>query len=190
MLHVCFPDHFGALTLPQIFYKVQSFFSTVSADEDIRFINDDLIGFFNSVPQARILESVCILLKRYCQLSTKEFITVCIARGAREVKSIAGRTKRAGDPKYWKQIQLSDLTQIVQATFSCGIFTACNVQRKQREGTSIGNQISPILSALPVIATEIGWLTLYSSPRLQPFLPIRYVDNRFIIVSLKLVGQV
>ena len=127
MLHVCFPDHFGALTLPQIFYKIQSFSSTVSVDEDIRFINDDLIGFFNSFPQARMLESVCILLKRYCQLSTNEFVTVCIARGAREVESNAGRTKRAGDPKYWKQIQLSDLTQIAQAIFSCGIFTACNV---------------------------------------------------------------
>ena len=113
---------------------------------------------------------MCILLKRYCQLSTNEFITVCIARGAREIKSIA-------------EIQLSNLTQIVQATFSCGIFTACNVQWKQREGTSIGNQISPLLSALPVIATEIGWLTLCSSPRLQPFLPIRYVDNRFIMYA-------
>ena len=80
MLHVCFPDHFGALTLPQIFHKVQSFFSTVSADEDIRFINDDLIGFFNSVPQARILESVCILLKRCCQLSTNELIHYSVHR--------------------------------------------------------------------------------------------------------------
>ena len=117
MLHVSFPNHFGALTLPQIFYKIQSFFGTVSAHEDVRFINDDLIGFFNIVPQARILESVRILLERYCQLSTNEFITVCVARGAREVKSIAGRTKRAGDPKYWKQIQLSDLIPIVEAFF-------------------------------------------------------------------------
>ena len=182
-LQVCFPDHFGALALPLIFRKIQDFFNTVPNDEDLRFINDDLIGFVNSVPQARILECVGTLLRRYCQVSTNEFITVCIARGFREVKSIAGRTKGAGDPKYWKQIQLSDLSQIVQATFSCGIFTAYNVQWRQREGTSIGNQISPISSALPVIATEIGRLTLHQSHRLGPFLPIRYVDNRFILYS-------
>ena len=100
MLQVCFPDHFGALTLPLIFRKIQDFFNTVPSDEDLRFINDDLIGFFNSVPQARILECVGTLLRRYCQLSTNELITVCIARGFREVRSIAGRTKGAGDPKY------------------------------------------------------------------------------------------
>ena len=177
MLHLCFPDHFGALTPPQIFHKIQQFFSTVPNDEDIRFSNGDLIGFFNSVPQARILECVCTLLQRYRQLSTNEFITVCVARGHREIESVAGRTKGAGDPKYWKHIPLSDLPQIVQATFSCGIFTACKSQWRQREGTSIGNHISPILSALPVIATEIGWLTLYQSPRLDSFLLIRYVDN-------------
>ena len=117
MLHLlCFPDHFGALTLPQIFHKIQAFFATVSNKEDIRFINDDLIGCFNSVPEAWILECVCILLQRYCQLSTNEFITVCVARGPKEIKSVAGRTKGAGDPKYWKHTQLSDLSQIVQAT--------------------------------------------------------------------------
>ena len=178
-----FPRPFGALTLPLILRKIQDFFNAVPSDEDICFITDDLIGFFNSVPQARILDCVRTLLRRYCQLSTNEFITVCIARGFREVKSIAGRTKGAGDPKYWKRTQLSDLTQIVQATFSCGIFTACNVQGRQREGTLVGNQISPILSAPPVIATEKGWLTLYQSHRLDPFLPIRYVDNRFIMYS-------
>ena len=39
------------------------------------------------------------------------------------------------------------------------------------------------LSALPVIATEIGWKTLYQSSRLDPFLPNWYVDNRFIVYS-------
>ena len=58
-----FPDHFGALTLPLIICKIQEFFSTVPNCEDIRFINDDLIGFFNSVPQGRILECICILLQ-------------------------------------------------------------------------------------------------------------------------------
>ena len=144
--------------------------------EDVRFINDDLIGFFNSVPQVRILERVSTLLQQYSQLSSKEYITVCIARGRRETKSIAGRTKSAGDPEYWKHIiQLADLLHIAQS--------ACNCQWKQREGTSIGNQISPILSALPVIATGRGWLTLHNSSRLLPFLPIRYVDNRFIMYS-------
>ena len=117
MLHLCFPDHFGALTLLQIFCKIQEFFSAVPNCEDIRFINDDLIGFFNSVPQDRILECVCVLLQRYRQLSADEFITVCVARGPREIKSVAGRARGAGDPKYWKHIQLSDLSQIAQPTF-------------------------------------------------------------------------
>ena len=60
MLHVCFPDRLGTLAPPQIFAKIQGFFSTVPLQEDVRFINDDLIGFFNSVPQVRILEATTV----------------------------------------------------------------------------------------------------------------------------------
>ena len=76
------------------------------------------------------------------------------------------------------------MPDVVQVSFNCGMFQACGARWKQDDGTCIGNQISPILSSLPVLCTEIGWQRLFASCNLlsQSFI-VRYVDNRFIITS-------
>ena len=54
----------------------------------------------------------------------------------------------------------------------------------QMDGTCIGNQISPSLSSLPVLCTEIGWQRLFASyDLLNKSFIVRYVDSRFIIAS-------
>ena len=182
MIHACFPEHFGSLTLPQIFDKLHSWFRELPVSSTIGCQNDDLVGFFNSVPQVRILQTIDVLMLRYSQLTDTAKITVCIAKGKREVKSISGRTTFAGDPRYWKSVDVSDVPAMVQASFDCGIFQACGALWQQHDGTCIGNQISPILSSLPVLCTEVGWQALFASSRLlRPFIAIRYVDNRLIL---------
>ncbi|OLP82705.1 Xylosyltransferase 1 [Symbiodinium microadriaticum] len=59
---------------------------------------------------------------------------------------------------------------------------------QQTCGTSMGNQISPILSTCAIVATEITWLRIYgqyaASAHMADQLWIRrYVDNRAIIVD-------
>ena len=51
-----------------------------------------------------------------------------------------------------KQLTLL-ITTIVRLSFDCGLFAALNKVWKQVDGTSIGNQISPVLSSLPMVMT-------------------------------------
>ena len=188
MIQLCFPDHFGSVPLPVIWSKLQQYFEETPDDVTLTLTNDDLVGFFNSVPQARILQSVQVLLSRFSQLSECSHITVCISRGRRDIKSVAGRTQMAGDPKWWKQLELADIPHIVQATFACGVFTACGACWQQHDGTCIGNQISPILSSLPVLCTEIGWQRLFASQALNKLtFIVRYVDNRLILLPSQMI---
>eukprot|EP00439_Symbiodinium_sp_Y106_P058460 s1967_g8.t1 len=92
--------------------------------------------------------------------------------------------KRAGEPRRWKSIDIEDVPAVVQVSFNCGTFQARGARWKQHDGTCIGSQISPILSSLPVLCTEIGWQRLFASCNLlnESFI-VRYVDNRLIITS-------
>ena len=82
----------------------------------------------------------------------------------------------------WKTIDPVDLTSIVRLSFDCGLFVALNKVWKQVDGTSIGNQISPVLSSLPVVMTELGWRTSFPQTVNSPLTFLaRYVDNRLVI---------
>ena len=182
MIQTCFPSHFGSLPLPLIWDKLHKFFLNTPLHVPLTLTTDDLVGFFNSVPQVRIAEAVDMLLFRFQQCSQSSRLMVNVNPACRQIKSISGTTKRAGDPRWWKSIDIQDVPAIVQVSFSCGIFEACGARWKQHDGTCIGNQISPILSSLPVLCTEIGWQRLFASSQLlaESFI-VRYVDNRFII---------
>ena len=184
MIHTCFPSHFGSLPLTMIWEKLHQFFIQTPQHVQLALANDDLVGFFNSVPQVRIAEAVELLLFRFQQVSFSSRLMVNISPAFRQIKSISGATKRAGGPRWWKSIDIQDVPDVVQVSFNCGTFQACGARWKQHDGTCIGNQISPILSSLPVLCTEIGRQRLFASCDLwsQSFI-VRYVDNRFIITS-------
>ena len=184
MIHTCFPSHFGSLPLPMIWEKLHQFFIHTPQHVQSALTNDDLAGFFNSVPQVRIAEAVDLLLFRFQQVSFSSRLIVNISPAFGQIKSISGSTKRAGEPGWWKSIDIQDVPDVVQVSFDCGTFQACGARWKQHDGTCIGNQISPVLSSLPVLCTEIGWQRLFASYDLvdQSFI-VRYVDNRFIITS-------
>ena len=55
---------------------------------------------------------------------------------------------------------VEDIPLIVEVSFSTGVFTAAGRCRLQKEGTCVGNQISPVLSGLPVLMAEQTFLKL------------------------------
>eukprot|EP00439_Symbiodinium_sp_Y106_P076035 s899_g15.t1 len=186
MIQTCFPLHFGSMPLPLIWDKLHDFFLNTPWHVALTLKNDDLVGVFNSVPQVRIAQAVGMLLFRLQEVSFSTRLTVNISPNRRQIKSISGATKKAGDSRLWKLIDVEDIPTVVQVSFSCGIFGACGVRWKQHDGTCIGNQISPILSSLPVLCTEVGWQRLFASSKLIAGSSIvRYVDNRLIITSLE-----
>ena len=55
-------------------------------------------------------------------------------------------------------VECRDIPDIVELSFSTGVFTAAGKCRLQVEGTCIGNQISPIFPGLPVLMAERQFL--------------------------------
>ena len=56
------PQDFGQLSIPQIWKKVHHHFEATDDSISLACVNDDLVVFFNSVPQTRLLDAVHQLL--------------------------------------------------------------------------------------------------------------------------------
>ena len=68
-----------------------------------------------------------------------------------ETRAMVGKP-RGGNTRSLKSLELADLELIVRTSFKTGVFKA-----RQIRGTSIGNQLSPVLSSLPVLLRERQW---------------------------------
>ena len=83
-------------------------------------------------------------------------------------------------------MSIKQLLQVVQLSFSANMFVALGTVFAQIRGSTIGNQISPIISSITVMMQEVTWQQQFSlflrSNRLSFFL-CRYVDNRFVIFA-------
>ena len=122
--------------------------------------NDDLVGFFTSLPQQRILEDVQDMIQRYCRSNRLDIATAVMSVPSRTHKyhqpSIQGKVSFADQPMV--KIQLKHVLDIVKMSFDLGIFHVAGLSFRQTHGTAIGNQISPVLSGISVskIATWLG----------------------------------
>ena len=89
----------------------------------------------------------------------------------------------------FKRCWVEDIPLIVQVSFSTGILTAAGKCRLQKEGTCIGNQISPVLSGLPVLMAEQTFSKSVPHVIFSSFLFLRYVDNRLILAPSHILQQ-
>ena len=169
----------------------------MNEDEHYSVVNDDLVGFFNAIPQDRICCSVNLLLKAYSEKLQRpaDQLPVCISVNLSAPAS-SSRVYQ-GSVRTLKNFQhhsifVEDIPEIVKLSFETGIFVALNKCFKQIRGTSIGNQISPILSAIAIAGNELAWKTNFKTWR-QSFEHLcfftRYVDNRFCIVPDRLIND-
>ncbi|CAE7824317.1 unnamed protein product [Symbiodinium sp. CCMP2592] len=172
MLRITWPNHFGDVSSPQLWEEIHQLFNNnehLYPERHLKFLNHDLVGFFNSIPQSDILQSIHFLTSQFLD-DHNPTITV--------------------DP-HNKIVQAEHIPAIIQFSFDACAFTAIGEVREvfqQTCGTSMGNQISPILSTCAVVATEITWLRMYgqfvsSAHFYDKFWIRRYVDNRAIIVD-------
>ena len=183
MCVMLWPQEAGQLSVPEIWKKVHQRFSL--ADQDVLFsaINDDLVGFFNSVPQSRLLEAVQALTTQWVNQHGETQLSVNMAlKGPVHHTSFVGQYKRTSSNI--KTVRIQDILTIVQASLNTHVFKAVNQIWVQHRGAGIGSHISPCISNLAVTLIERGWRHAYStfvtSSKLQ-LLFTRYVDNRFIL---------
>ena len=95
-----------------------------------------------------------------------------------------GRPRQAA--KRTVLIHLSDIVDICQLSCEASVFTVMHKVFRQTRGATIGNQISPMLAGLTVSIEEeiyVRHLQSFFDAYKPLFFCTRYVDNRLVIVS-------
>ena len=188
MLPVVFPNSYGHQSLPEIFRGLHHFLSNVDEDVELKEFNQDLVGFFTSLPTDQIMVAVNHLIDSYAAIQTTDFDTIkfTVQLGASEprLRVFQGSYKRHRSKT--GTIFLKDLSRICQLSLETSFFTQMGRIVKQTRGSAIGNQISPSLANIAVSYNEQQWCdanrqALEALPS-QVYI-IRYVDNRLVLCS-------
>ena len=196
MLKQVWPQSLGQYSIPEIWKATHMYFQTVPEETDLHTLNDDLIGFFNSVPQSKLLQAVHTLVKDWYNMYGTETIQVEVNKNNFHTQNItAGRPNRNNfDTSRTRTINIHDLPKIVQLSFDSCIFETMGRIFRQHRGTGIGNQISPVVSNIAVTLIERVWYAsfqqqLQGMQRTHSMLMLRYVDNRFALFPANLVHK-
>ena len=148
MTRTLYPDARGLQSMPQLWRSLHRHWSKPRSEPDQEW-NDDLVGFFNAVPRKGIIRAVNVLTEQFLKQSGCTVLSVDLLSKSGHQGKPRGRMCSS-----FKRCWVEDMPLIVQVSFSTGIFTAAGKCRLQKEGTCIGNQISPVLSGLPVVMAE------------------------------------
>ena len=190
ILSTTWPDLLGLDKAPVIWNKLHAFLANMDDDEDYTVINDDLVGFFNAIPQERIIDSVHDLLSDFFAMrcNRQQFdqvqMSVNLSKLVHHNRVFQGKVRSLNKLNF-KSLFLADIPDLVQLSFDSGVFTALGTCYRQIRGSSIGNQISPILSAISIAKYERTWKQSFSAwltLNQQALFLTRYVDNRFCIL--------
>ncbi|OLQ01336.1 hypothetical protein AK812_SmicGene15914 [Symbiodinium microadriaticum] len=161
--HVAFPANFGKLKLHELWSSLHGFLDRLShatAQEYVT-VNDDLAGFFTSIPVSR--------LKHACELALDRFFDNKQSGGKNrgefwftvDEKSASshGRVLRGKPMKNrasaCRKVFAGDLLKIIELFFSFASFTVLGRCFEQMRGSPIGNQLSPSLCNIAV-CMEVG----------------------------------
>ena len=189
MIRLVWPEATGLATTPQLWKSLHDFLRRTHPTVHLAEVNDDLVGFFNSVPRQQILDSLSRLVALYQEREFPPHITVSLRKLSNSECAWPGKPWARG-AKHLKYLHVSDLEPIVSVSFKAGVFTTLGLVFRQHRGTCIGNQISPVLRSLPVIQRESCWqrewkqfLTstkFFDSPQAELFI-CRYADSRLLL---------
>ena len=198
------PQAMGLTPMPLMFQKLHHFLSTLPTHDPLdpsthfEHINDDLVGFFNALPQHQILTDFDLLIQAYLDLTHKPpnttSFTVDLSQSSTQLHkvhngSVTYNHKATHNLLHTKTIHLRHLRLIISTSFSTGIVRVMDMCLQQIQGSTIGNQISPTLCSIPVITRELQWQRSYNlwyTNHSSTFFLERYVDNRFGIIPSNL----
>ena len=182
------PRSFGLHTLPSILQQLTEFLQMLPDDAHPVVFNQDLVGFFTSIPVFRILNAVKWAVNEYSMLQKTDIDDITFSVNLREqdtkLRVWRGRPRRAA--KRTVLIHLSDIVDICQLSCEASVFTVMHKVFRQTRGATIGNQISPMLAGLTVSIEEeiyVRHLQSFFDAYKPLFFCTRYVDNRLVIVS-------
>ena len=181
---ITFPEGLDVKHNVKLWTALHSFMHSIDQDTSLdtfRVFNDDLVGFFNSLPQSRIQQACALMIERYqTKHRPAESISMSIDLSTHQKQFRVFRGK-----SFCKHLFLQDIPELVRIAFEGSFFQCMGIVFQQSRGATIGNQLSPALCGLTVAAEEQMWFESFqlflSSHRRLVFLS-RYVDNRFTIL--------
>ena len=183
MMKDVFPHSFGNATLPQMFSSLHS----TPSEHHLLQSNQDLVGFFTSIPADRIHNAVNWMLQRYKELhqDTDNMIFTVFPKEKDVQLRIFRCTKRALQGRAF-YIRLGDILPLCMLSLQTSLFTQMQQVFQQVRGSAIGNQISPVLADIAVSYVEQQWW-IQNEHLIRPFRDhffiCRYVDNRLVVFS-------
>ena len=126
MLLQLWPQAMGQLAVPQIWSRIHAFFKDTSPEFTLDNINDDLVGFFNSVPQDRLLDAINSLITEWQNQHDQVTLSVDMPQRGNPLQlSYVGKFHKA--PRKTRVIHPSDIVTIVRSSLQSHIFQAVNV---------------------------------------------------------------
>ena len=191
MIPVVYPNSFGFQALPDIFKSLHAFLRDASEDILLRQYNQDLVGFFTSLPVPQIIEAVEHMITQYAEQQhlpkAQVKFTVQLQASEPRLRVFQGSYKRRKTRT--GVIWLDDLLSICQLSLSTSLFSQMNRMFKQQRGSAIGNQISPSLANVAVSFLEQTWYEKHQEKLHRACKDVyitRYVDNRLVLCSAEL----
>ena len=180
----CFPET-STYNVTSTLTAMRMMWTHMQQDSDSgELIQQDLIGFFNSVPHVRIIESLRYLL-HLSQLSTGQAWQDQQLQVSTQNKWPIFRGKRAFGRHPTRTLWLADLPALTQFLLDSSYFTCGRYTFRQIQGASMGSAVAPVLCTLVANTTEFILLKnfrecLLTSGMLTGF---RYADNRAFLLS-------
>ena len=181
---IAFPEGLDVKHSVKLWTSLHSFMRRIDEccpDDTFQVFNDDLVGFFNNLPQSRIQQACALMIDRYRAkhpLADSVSMSIDLSTQQKEFRVFRGKS-------FCKQLFVQDIPELVRIAFEGSYFQCMGIVFQQSRGATIGNQLSPALCGLTVAAEEQMWFESFqlflSSHRHLVFLS-RYVDNRFTIL--------
>jgi hypothetical protein len=173
-----FRDVFGTFAdLRKFFRKYSDTLPTMVMD------NDDLSGFFTSVPQDRIVQAVNLLLCKYLQNNPRIKLHTCVFtvlcnKGTTDGRVIRGRARTTASSHI---VHFCHIEVLVKYCLESSVFVSMGRIFSQSRGACMGSPLAPVLCSLVATVEEYFWRQSFQSVLLTQVFLTRYVDNRLVI---------
>ena len=183
----------GQLSIPQLWHHFHDYLQHTPDCVDLYTVNDDLVGgFFNSVPQDRLVQAVQSLVNRWQHTFATPTITVDTHTTGDPIQ-LAHIGRHHHKHPTQRTLDTDDITTIVALALDSCIFKACNLYFLQVCGARIDSQHSPALCNVAITLIEHSWHQLHHSLTDHTeihFVYYHYVDNRFVAFNLTFLKHI
>ena len=112
------------MSLPEIWRRIHHFLQDMPSSVELLELNDDLVGFFNSVPREMIISALQLLTRDYQQQTGVQVFTIDLRKSTASAQRALPHKPRGGRSGNIRVLDAQHLVSIVQLSFRTGVFVA------------------------------------------------------------------